>query len=548
MISSPAQSVNNGVISVATYARRSLTAQRMLMLAWFSVGVVPFLLQARSFLKFVTPHKITETLVAPPHAGRETINLAELCPVTGFLMAHVWWNVVPTHYYVVENGRICHVVVPQYNSHGSYRVDNFKTTPFHTTPSTCKNDSYGVENYFYHGSVGYYAFYKEGKGTYCDLDKTVYELVGGLGTFDINGWYLAQDGGSDTYRRSYWYGTVGTIWLLYRSLVLRRSYIACKRYGRRCEEVGQFLGRQPAIVFVNENLRLVAHGATNYQRFMLLYFLIEGLMSDLFLLVAHDGFLAKMQYISIGYNLSGMLLLVWEIVENMKWLNERKRMLIKRLLYSYESSWLGELLSASVQQYFLVSLNRSNLKESRPTAMAVSYYVWSFLWHTMYVMMLIAFIVSVRMIWAIVFVLLRHRTLSIFSKVCYIDSVLGPRCRMTMLGSYRLERERLFYTSEALKAFGILKMVEEDGAEFLVVYKLHWVSAPIDNLVVIGSISGRLVQTCRERPCRGVVNFIERNLGGVLEQAESNREMLGPRISHNAVGPVPMNILPSSKF
>ncbi|GMF13409.1 unnamed protein product [Phytophthora lilii] len=449
------------------------------------VGMVPFLLQARSFLKFVTPHKITETLVAPPDAVRETINITELCPASGFLMSRVWWNVVPTHYYTVEHGRICHVVVPQYNLHGGYRIGDSKAAPFHTTPDVCLNNSYVFENYLYHGSVGYYSFYEEAQGTYCTLDKTAYALVGGLGTFDINGWFLAQDAGSEDYRRSYWYGSVGAIWLIYRFLVLRRSYIAYKRYGRKCDQMGEVLRRKLAIVFVHENLRLSAHGANNYQRAVLLYLLIEGLMSDLFLLIAHDGIFAEIQYISIGYNLSGILLVVWEIVESLRWLNEKQRMLMKRLIYSYESSLIGEFLSAAVQQDFLVALNRSDLKESRPSAMAVSYYVWSLLWHTIYVMMLIGFIISVRVIWAVIYVSVRNRTLTIFTRPCCIDTVLGPRCRMTMLGSYHLEGERLFYSFESLKAFGIMKMIEEDGAELLAVNQLHWVAVPDASLVVI---------------------------------------------------------------
>ncbi|KAG7384378.1 hypothetical protein PHYPSEUDO_002639 [Phytophthora pseudosyringae] len=536
---------DQGPVSVTAPRRRLITAQRMLFAAWLGVGVVPFLLQARSFLKFVTPHKITETLVAPPGAVRETTNLTELCPATGFLMSRVWWNVVPTHYYTADHDRICHVVVPQYNLHGGYRVSSSKAVSFHTTPRKCKNDSYGFENYLYHGSIGYYAFYEEAQGTYCALDNTGYALVSNLGTFDINGWFLAQDGGSDEYRRSYWYGTVGTVWLLYRSLVLRRSYIACKRYGRRCDQMGQLLRRKFAMVFVHENLRLSAHGAKNYQRFALLYLLVEGLMSDLFLLIAHDGISAEIQYLSIGYNLSGMLLMVWEIVESMGWLSEGKRMLLKRLLYSYESSLLGELLSAAVQQHFLVSLNRSELKESRPTAMAVSYYVWSLLWHTMYVMMLIAFIVSVRVSWAVSYVLLRNRTLAIFTRPCCIDSVLGARCRMTMLGSYCVEGEQLFYNFEALKAFGMLKMEEENGAEFLVVDKLHWIAVPNDNLVVIGSVSGNLAQPCRERPCTGVVSFVGRSLGGAPGQTGSNPVLFVRRNTQIAVGPAPLAVLPA---
>ncbi|KAH7467241.1 uncharacterized protein KRP23_11565 [Phytophthora ramorum] len=451
------------MVPVATPTRGLGTAKRMLLAAWVGVGLIPFLLQARSFLKFATPHKINETLVAPSGAERETANLTELCPATGFLMAQTWWNIVATHYYEVEHGRICHVVVPQYNMHGGYRVGSFDATPFHTTPESCIQDSYTVEQYLYHGSFGYYAFYEEAKGTYCSLDRTVYALVNGVGTYDINGWFLAQDAGGTDSRRSYWYGTVGTMWLIYRALVLRRSYISCNRYARTCDEMGEVLWRKPAMVFVHEKMRLSAHGANNFQRLALLYLIIEGLMSDLFLLIAHDGIFAQMQYISIGYNLSGLLLLLWEIVENVGWLKEKWRMLIKRLLFSYESSLLGEMLSAAVQQHFLVSLNRSDLKESKPTALAVSYYVWSLLWHTV----------------------------------------------------YRLEGDQLFYKAEALKAFGVFKAEEGDGSECLVLNKLDWISVPADNLVVIGTVLGRrCVKLCPERPCTGVVSFFSTNLGG----------------------------------
>lgn len=164
-----------------TTTRGLLTAQRMLIAAWLGVGMVPFILQTRSFLKFVTPHKITEALVAPPGAERETTNLTELCPATGFLMSRVWWNVEPTHCYKVEDGWICHVVVPQYNLHGGYRVGGSKATPFHTTPRSCANDSYAFENYLYHGRFGYYSFYEEAEGTYCALTEQDTPLLMRLG-------------------------------------------------------------------------------------------------------------------------------------------------------------------------------------------------------------------------------------------------------------------------------------------------------------------------------------------------------------------------------
>lgn len=219
--------------------RGLLRAQRLLIVAWVGVGMVPFILQIRSFLNFVTPHKITEILVAPTGTERKTTNLTELCPATGFLMSRVWWNVDSTHYYMVQHGWICHVVGD--HLHGGYRVGRSKTSPFHTTSRSCANGSYAFENYFFYGSLGYYSFYEEAEGTYCALDRTGYAVVRALGTFDINGWFLAQHGGGEGYRKSYWYASVGTVWLLYRFLVLRRSYIACKRYGRMCGKMGQGL-------------------------------------------------------------------------------------------------------------------------------------------------------------------------------------------------------------------------------------------------------------------------------------------------------------------
>ncbi|KAE9282051.1 hypothetical protein PF008_g27734 [Phytophthora fragariae] len=74
--------------------------------------------------------------------------------------------------------------------------------------------------YFYHGSFGYFSFYEEQIGTYCAKDKTAYVVSKGLGTYDLSGPDLAEDTGSTDYRKSYWYGTTGGIWLVYRGLVL----------------------------------------------------------------------------------------------------------------------------------------------------------------------------------------------------------------------------------------------------------------------------------------------------------------------------------------
>jgi hypothetical protein len=300
---------DGGSLPQVTPTRRAgyFTAQRKLLVVWLLAGVAPFVLQMRSFIKFATPHKINQQLVVPPDTAKATTNLMALCPVQALVLSGVWWNVEPTHYYTFGDKRLCHFVAPQYNTHGNYLIGSAKASAYATTPSSCADESYPFDQYFYHGSLGYYSFYEEQTGTYCAKDNTVYIYGNGLGSYDTNGSFLAEDTGSRGYRHSYYYGIVGSVWIIYRALVLRRSFISCKRYGRRCDEAGEQLNRKEAVVFVQENLRLSAHGAKLYHRFALLYLLVEGIMTDLFLLIANEGLLAKIQYVSLGYNLSGFL-------------------------------------------------------------------------------------------------------------------------------------------------------------------------------------------------------------------------------------------------
>ncbi|RLN64145.1 hypothetical protein BBP00_00003620, partial [Phytophthora kernoviae] len=458
------------------------------------------------------PHKMPENLVVPPSLQKETTNLTELCPVESFVLAGVWWNFEATHYYTVDKGYLCHAVVPQYNLHGNYFIGSTRVTPHSTTPSSCANDSFAFEQYLYHGSVGYYSFYEGEVGTYCSKDKTAYIVVEVLGTFDINGSYLAEDTGSTEYRKSWWYSIAGAMWLVYRGLVLRRSYVSCKRYGRRCDEMGEKLHQSEAMVFVQESLRLSAHGANNYHRAALLYLIIEGIMTDLFLIIANDGLSTKIQYASMGYNLSGLMLVLFEMLESTSRLREKWRLRIKRVFFSYETALVGELVSAAAFQHFLSGLNGSDLKRSKPTAMAVSYYFWSLICHGIVVLVVVSIIMSVRAPWALGYTWWKHRSMSIFSEPCCVDTAMGVRSRITMLGGYCIEDSKLNYTPETLKAFGLLKM-EEDGSEFLVLHKLYWFTVPRDNLVGIGVISGHRVEPCNDRPCAGIVSFCDRSLG-----------------------------------
>ncbi|KAE9288330.1 hypothetical protein PF008_g26172 [Phytophthora fragariae] len=497
---------------------RWLTAPRVLLAVWLFQGVLPLVLQTRSYLKFIKPHIIPEQLVSPRDVPKETANITDFCPAKAFILAGVWWNHEPTHYYRVGNTTVCHVVVPQYNTHGNYVIGGTKTTPFHTAPSSCANDSVHFEVYLYHASVGFYSFYEGEIGTYCTTNQIAYISVAVLGTYDINGKFLAEDTGSTEPRVSYWYGVAGAIWLLYRSLTIHRGYVACVYYGRKCDEMGEHIRPHKAIVFVQESLRLSAHGATNLKRAALLYLIIEGIMTDLFLIIANDGWASKAQYVSLGYNLSGLMLLLFEILENMNWLSERWRLRIKRLFFSYETALVGELVTAIVLQTILSGLNASDFKRSKPAALAVSYYLWSLVCHGAVVLVIVAIISSVRVPCAMAFVWYKHKSLAIFSQPCCIDSALGPRSRLIMLGGYRWHDKSLFYTTAALKAFGMLRM-EEDGVEYLVLHKLYWFTVPRDSFIVIGAISGERVEPSDERPSSGIISFLDQELGGPPHEA-----------------------------
>ncbi|GMF47378.1 unnamed protein product [Phytophthora fragariaefolia] len=524
---------------------RRITARRVPIAAWFCAGVLPLLLQIRSYLKFMTPHKISETLVVPSDKQGETQNLEMRCPMQELYIAQVYWNIKATEYREIEPGRLCHFVFPQYNIHGNYLLVATKTKASSTTPISCVNDSYLIEYYFYHGSIGYYAYYEEAEGTYCALDKRAYVSVRGLGTYDSNGLKLIEDTGDGSYRKSYWYSIFCGIWLVYRIIQMRRSYISCKRYGGRCEFMGAPISRRVAVVYAQENMRLTAHGATNYHRAVMLYLLIEGLMSDLFMLIAQDGILVKIQYVSLGYNLSGVLLLVYEMIENTKWLSEKWRVFFKRLIFSYESSMIGELLSVIGLNHYITTLNRSSLSDSKPTTASASYCIWSLVGHECIVLGLVAYIILVRALWAFIYVIWRHRTLAVFFAPCSVDTTLALRNKMTMLGGYHWEDEKLYYTAEALMAFGLLKMEEEDGSEFVVLHKLHWLEVPTDNLFVVGFVAGEGIGACEERPCSGMVSFFDHIVGGDSNHMAARRSLF-IRVRNKVAGePKSLNILPS---
>ncbi|GMF17182.1 unnamed protein product [Phytophthora lilii] len=447
-------------------------------------------------------------LVAPFDMAAKTDKMENLCPVVGFMVAGAWWNIEVTNYYNVPDGHLCHFVVAQYNIHGTYLLGAKQLASSTSTLKECSKGLFSFHPYFYLGSVGYYAFFKEASGIYCPADQTAYVHVTGLGTYDTNRLSLAHDTGDTTYRRSFWYGVVGAIWIAYRSILMRRSYISCKRYGRRCDTMQEKLRFKAAVVYVQESLRLSAHGARNYHRVTLLYLLVEGLMSDLFMLIAQDGFLAKVQYISLGYNLAGVLSMLFEMVESMNWLGEKARCFIKRLLFNYETALIGEFFCAAAMQYYLTSLNRSSLQRTKSSAEAVSYYAWSLVGHGVIVLGIVAAILLIRAAGAIIAIGWNFGSLKLFTAPCSVDTALGVRSKMVLLGGYVWEDGKLHYKAETLKSFG-MKQMAEDGTGFLLLHKLQWLSIPQHEMVAIGEVRGHGVQPL-------IASIIGKSQGGSL--------------------------------
>ncbi|GMF81545.1 unnamed protein product [Phytophthora fragariaefolia] len=242
-------------------------------------------------------------------------------------------------------------------------------------------------------------------------------------------------------------------------------------------------------------------------------------MSDLFLIIANDGWATRVQYASLGYNLSGLMLLLFEMLENTRILREKWRLRIKRTFFSHEAALVGELVSALALMSSLSGLNGSDLKRSKETALAVSYYFWSLIARGIVVLVVILIISSVRAPIALIYVWYKHYNFLVLSEQCCIDTAIGARSRIVLLAGYELEDGELYYTTSALKAFGMLKM-EEYGSEYLVLHKLGWFTVPRENLVGIGVITGHRVEPCKDRPCTGIVSFLDRSLGGVSTQVE----------------------------
>lgn len=526
------------------------STQRLFVFLWLGIVFVPWLLQVRSFVQLALPHTISPKLIASQLNDEFlTAELTSHCPVRGLKIAGVWWNIWPTHYAATDNdsGHICHFVVQQYNIHGSYVLHSANSTAIATAiasssyiedalPMACRRDADGgwdsalmtIDYYFYHGSIGYYSFFEQGAGVFCAIDETGYVVVGGLGSTDLNGNALARDQGSSSRRWSIWYALVGFFWVLYRQLVLRRSFILCRQYAQRCEWLREELGMRNAMVFVQESARLTPHGVNNLQRCLVLYFLIEGLMADLFLLIAKDGLGAHTQYISLGYNLAGVLSMLFEMIEATPWISERWCCLLRRLLFNLETGFIGELLCALLLRHYLESLNRSpQFRASIVPAQVVSFYVWSLVGHGSIVLGLASFILTVRAIGALVIVYVRFGNIRVLTKANCVDTVLRGRLKSSMLRGYIWRNSGLYYSRQSLKAYGLLMLNDVDNKTRnvpLVHHQANWISRGTRlNLMVVGHITGHHVECCPLQPCSGNIAFCDRMLGA--DQGDSSNRV-----------------------
>ncbi|EGZ30633.1 hypothetical protein PHYSODRAFT_323980 [Phytophthora sojae] len=187
-------------------------------------------------------------------------------------------------------------------------------------------------------------------------------------------------------------------------------------------------------------------------------------MSDFFLLSTQEGLFGRIQSISLGYNLAGLMPMVFEMVETMNWMSEKLRCQVKRLLFNYETALIGEFITAAVLQHYLTTLSRSQLKDTQPAAEVVSYYLMGLAGHIVLALGCLTIIVSTRAI-------------------------------VSVLGGYIWEDGELYYRPGVLKALGVLKVVEPDGTELFVHMTLHWISIPCDNLTVLWTVDGHPMES-----------------------------------------------------
>lgn len=237
-------------------------------------------------------------------------------------------------------------------------------------------------------------------------------------------------------------------------------------------------------------------------------------MADLFLFVTKEGFSAIVQLLSLGYNLSGILSMVFEMIESRKWAGNTLRV-VKRLMFNHEIAMIGELLCVTVLQMFITSLNRSALRDSVPVALAISYYAWGLMGHGIFAIGLALFLFATRAIGAVSSIWWRYRSLAPLFAPCCVDSALGIRQKLAITTGYCWNNGKLFYSKQSLSAYGLMHSAEETKSEAMLVQeKVHWFVTPVDGLVAIGIIKGTHVEPREERPHTGLVTSCSRMLVG----------------------------------
>jgi hypothetical protein len=511
--------------------RARFSPKLLLLLAWACIAFGPWLLQIKSYVQLMIPHKVPQDLIVHSDEPQLIQDIEEHCPVVELNIAGAFWNVYPTHYFPSrwsEGGFICAFVVQQYNVFGHYHLHNGSDADSprlrgeHSSSASCADEGFAMDYYFYHGSVGFYSYYEEGEGIYCPNDRTGYVIVGKLGTADINGQTLAKDRGGTKgeYRQSNYYEVVEAIWILFRALVVRRSLAACQRFGRQCEALGETLNLTNALVFAQESARLTAHHANNFQRALILYFLVESLMADLFFLIAKDGLFAKLQYFSLGYNLAGFISVAFEVIESRKSIPPHALRVTKRLLFNFETALMGESVCAAIVHHYLTALNRSDFKRSIRAAEAVSYYVWGLVGHLTIVIGLLSTIFATRIILSVAIVRVKHGSLRLFTEPCSVDTLLGVKQKTITLSGYVWHHGRLLYNVRALKSFGLMRAVDWEHAEFLVHYRVDWFSlSKRRSFEVVGKLRGATLKRCSEEEgahieaAAGIVTMCEYAIG-----------------------------------
>lgn len=394
--------------------------------------------------------------------------------------------------------------------------------------------------YFYHGSISYYSFYEDDDGTVYADDWTAVIEVKQLGSFDLNGQSLANDGGGEEYRHSVCFGFVGLSWIIYRALIVRRSFVQVMRHLDRCEKHNISIALRDTIIYIQESARLTAHGANNLQRIGVVYGLLEGLMSDLFLFITKTGIFALAQCISLSYNLAGTISIVFEMVETStcvalgckaKWPRVVRTM--KRLLFNDESTFFGEVLDMALFQTYVEALNHTKLQGTQHVALAISYYAWGLVGHGFVLAGMVFVLVSVRSLGAIVTTWWRFRTLAPLTSPCCVELALGAHQKLIRLAGYVWNENKLYYSESSLASYGLYTASNGENLSdsmsnkqlLLVHEKINWFVTPRDNLICVGTIKGKHVEYCKGAPrSYSHIQFCDRILGG---QQTSSSEWIG---------------------